>query len=298
MSKPDGDEPLNQPSLALGQHRTLLTVWTTYGSMYFCRVNIGAAAPGIRSELGIDSLQMGFVQGALKIGYALGQLINGQLAERFGAKKILLCGMTGSVLACVLFASCQQLLSVPWLSAPLEFVVQQFSSRPMNRTIALLFLIWFFNGYCQAAGWPPCVKIMANWFDPSRRGRMMGIIGTSYQLGTSLTLYGAGLLIVTFHDEWRAAFLVPAGLLLVSTLHTAWRLEERPSQREFNDAAAAQTTTAEGLTVARSLGATLTNGRIWILAIGLFGLDVVRFGFLDWVPTHLKEVQGIRIDSA
>jgi sugar phosphate permease len=126
---------------------------------------------------------------------------------------------------------------------------------------------------------------------------MMGIIGTSYQLGTSLTLYGAGLLIVVFDNEWRAAFVVPAALLLLSAIHTALRLRERPPAKKSNSGCAPHQR-VEHLPLASSLWVTLTNGRIWILAIGLFGLDVVRFGFLDWVPTHLKEVQGIRIDSA
>ena len=40
-----------------------------------------------------------------------------------------------------------------------------------------------------------------------------------------------------------------------------------------------------------ALAATLGNPRIWVLALGLFGLDAVRYGFLDWAPGHLAEVQ-------
>jgi OPA family glycerol-3-phosphate transporter-like MFS transporter len=137
---------------------------------------------------------------------------------------------------------------------------------------------------------------MANWFTPSQRGRMMGVIGTSYQLGTSVTLYGAGYLIVAFGNEWRAAFVVPAAMLFVSMLHTAWRLRERPAADEPSQPNVPAD--PHRLPLAMSLWVTVTNRRIWILALGLFGLDVVRFGFLDWVPTHLKEVQDIGIDSA
>jgi OPA family glycerol-3-phosphate transporter-like MFS transporter len=162
----------------------------------------------------------------------------------------------------------------------------------------LLFALWLFNGYCQAGGWPPCVKVMANWFEPALRGRMMGIVGTSYQLGTSITLFGTGLLIVLFQNEWRVAFLIPAMVLLISTLHTAWRLQEQPPRTRAVLGDEHSSASAQRLPLARSFWVTLTNGHIWVLAIGLLGLDVVRFGFLDWVPTHLKEVQGIRIDAA
>jgi OPA family glycerol-3-phosphate transporter-like MFS transporter len=37
---------------------------------------------------------------------------------------------------------------------------------------------------------------------------------------------------------------------------------------------------------------TLGNPRLWLLALGLFRIDLVRFGFLDWAPTHLREAHG------
>jgi OPA family glycerol-3-phosphate transporter-like MFS transporter len=289
------------------QKRTLGVIWSTYGSFYFCRVNIGAAAPGIRSELGIDPLQMGLVQGALKIGYAVGQFINGQLTERLGAKRILLVGMLGSVAACLLFALGPWLIGLSWVAEPVTQVLRFWSDRPVSQVTALLCLLWLVNGYCQACGWPSCVKIMANWFSPFQRGRVMGVIGTSYQVGTALTLFGTGYLIVACGNEWRAAFILPAGLFLLSALHTAARLTERPAADPFEGAEAREPSAAgpngppvsrPHLPLSQTLWITLTNSRIWVLAAGLFGLDVVRFGFLDWAPSHLKEVQGTLIDAA
>ena len=75
------------------QWRTLFVVWITYGSFYVCRVNIGPARTEIEKSFSIDPFEMGFVLGALKVGYAIGQLVNGQLAERYGPRKILLVGI-------------------------------------------------------------------------------------------------------------------------------------------------------------------------------------------------------------
>jgi sugar phosphate permease len=44
--------------------------------------------------------------------------------------------------------------------------------------------------------------------------------------------------------------------------------------------------------LAETLWLTLTNGRIWVLALALFGLDIVRYGFLDWAPGHLIKLHG------
>jgi sugar phosphate permease len=128
---------------------------------------------------------------------------------------------------------------------------------------------------------------------------MMGVLGTSYQLGSALTIFGAGLLATAF-GNWRAAFLVPASLFLLSTIH-AWRqLRERPDDDASPAHANAKGSDAgpSRLQLGEALRVTITNPRIWVLALGLFGLDVVRYGFLDWAPGHLQTAQGSGIGAA
>lgn len=281
------------------QKRTLSVVWITYGAFYLCRVNIGPARTEIQKSLAIDALEMGLVLGALKIGYALGQLVNGQLTERFGPRKILLMGMLGSATACLLFtfaANVGGLLggALPVLAAPIQAAVRVVSpGSKLGPLAALLLFLWFVNGYFQAGGWPPCVKIMSRWFSTTERGRIMGVIGTSYQLGSALTILGAGALVSAFHDDWRAAFLPSALLLLVAAGHAALRVKERPGPDEA-PSVPEETRDArdEHAPLLETLRLTLGNGRIWLLAFCLFGLNIVRYGFLDWAPGHLKEVHG------
>jgi sugar phosphate permease len=281
--------------LTRAQWRTLSIVWATYGAFYFCRVNIGAARSDIEKALSINPLEMGLILGSLKVGYAIGQLVNGQLAERFGPKRILLVGMVGSISACLLFASAEQVgAAAPSIASGVNAIVRLFSATPLGPMAALLLVIWFLNGYFQAGGWPPSVRVMASWFTPEQRGKMMGIIGTSYQLGSALTIFAAGALVSAFAD-WRAAFVVPAAAFGLAAVHAAVRLREHPSEGE---APAVLPQTKERAPVLESLWLTLTSGKIWILAIALFGLDIVRYGFLDWAPGHLKQVHGTGTASA
>src|SRR5262245_48553482 len=85
-----------------GEATVLWVVWLTYGSFYFCRQNISAAVPGLKGE-GLNPIQIGFILGALKIAYAVGQLVNGQLAERVSARLLLAVGMLGSAALNVTF---------------------------------------------------------------------------------------------------------------------------------------------------------------------------------------------------
>ncbi len=278
------------------QWRTLVVLWVTYGSFYLCRVNVGPVRTEIEKDLSIGAVEMGVVLGSLKIGYAIGELVNGQLAERFGPKRVLIFGMIGSLFANVLFAFAASLLAFPGMATLLPPVAQWLTHfTPAGSGIApiaaLLAFLAFLNGYFQAAGWPPTVKIMSSWFTAHQRGRMMGVLGTSYQLGSALTISGAGLLATAF-GNWRAAFLVPASLFLISTIHAMLRLREKPEVAVTTAAAAPR------LPMRDAIWLTVTNPRIWILAVGLFGLDVVRYGFLDWAPGHLQKAQATGVSAA
>ena len=285
--------------LSKAQRRTLFVVWLTYGCFYFCRVNIGPARTDVEHAFGIDPLEMGLVLGALKIGYALGQLFSGQLSERFGPKRILLTGLFGSVTACLLFASAGGFAHFLPFAVPINALVHVVVPRVnLGPAAAVLFVLWFVNGVMQAGGWPPTVKIMANWFTPTQRGRIMGVIGTSYQLGSALTIALSATLLAVTHD-WRAAFIVPAVMLAAVGVHARLRLRERPEPGDVPsmDALAAAAEVATGgppvkLSIRETLVVTVTNPRVWLLALGLFGLDIVRYGFLDWAPGYLTKVHG------
>src|SRR5204863_6859260 len=89
-----------------------------------------------------------------------------------------------------------------------------------------LTFIWACNGYVQALGWTPTMRVAANWFAPLQRGRAIGIIGTGYQLCWALTFVVAGWAADKF--GWRGALYVPAGLLAASALHMLATLGETP----------------------------------------------------------------------
>ena len=48
-------------------------------------------------------------------------------------------------------------------------------------SVYFMIFVWACNGYVQALGWPPTMRVAANWFNITHRGRAIGIIGTGYQ---------------------------------------------------------------------------------------------------------------------
>jgi len=239
----------------------LWVIWLTYGSFYFCRNNLGMAVPGISAELGYTKAQMGTVLMALKMGYGIGQFVNGQLAEQFPPRRLLAIGLLVSAGLNVLFG---------WVTA-----------------LYFMTFVWACNGYVQALGWAPCVRVTANWFPIERRGRAMGIIGTGYQLCGALTFVVAGWAAEKF--GWRGALFVPSALLAASAVHMWFLLEESPS------AGANRMTTTPAL---QNLTVTLTNPWLWFVALTLGLLDSCRYGYTDWGVTHLTEIQKASVSSA
>ena len=239
------EKELNGNGFTGPQWSTLASIWVIYGACYFCRVNIGAANPGITATL-LTPVQMGQVLASFKIAYALGQLVNGQLAERVGARRILWIGLVGAGLANITFG----------------FGVGFWS----------LLVAWALNGFFQAGLWPPIVKITANWFEPWQRGRAMGVLGTSYQVGSALALGVMGYVIVAFGDQWRAAFFLPAGVFLIVAIPAAWRLRAKPAAADSSDSifeTSNPVAAVTSLSTLQILELTLSNPRVWVLGLGL-----------------------------
>ena len=86
------------------QIRTFVTIWFTYGSFYLCRANMSFALPGLSAEFGFSKTLLGLLGTSLFIAYSLGQFINGQLGDKYGARKLVFIGMIGSALLNIVFS--------------------------------------------------------------------------------------------------------------------------------------------------------------------------------------------------
>jgi sugar phosphate permease len=250
-----------------GETTVLWVIWLTYGSFYFCRQNLSAAVPGLQAE-GYDKTQIGMILGSLKIAYAVGQLVNGQLAERFPARWLLALGMLGSAALNVVFGLVEGLY--------------------------FLIFIWACNGYFQALGWTPCMRVAANWIPVSRRGRALGIIGTSYQFMASVTYLVSGFSVMWL--GWRGALYVPAVLLSAAAIHMLLFLRETPEAcTDGQPSSATPPPPRVKGNFLENLRATLGNPALWVLAVSLMLLDACRYGYQDWGLAHLTEVQKSKV---
>src|SRR5690606_17201056 len=75
----------------------LLITMFCYLFFYTGRHNFGWAARDMAADLDISYTMIGWISFSMLIGYAIGQLINGNLADRFGARTMVPIGATLSV---------------------------------------------------------------------------------------------------------------------------------------------------------------------------------------------------------
>ena len=238
--------------------RVLALSWITYAIFYFLRVNFSIAMPGIMEEYGVSKVALGVVTSSFFTMYAIGQFVNGQLADNIGPKKLIAIGLGASIILN---------LFIPWIGG----------------AIGLLTLVWALNGLFQSMGWSPNVKIVSAWFGKDYKGRAAGILGTSYIVGGALSWVLAGYLASA---GWRYTFYIPS--LLAALVLGYWLLfgQENPEGKR------------DKTSLAETLRAVLTDRRVLFAGMGLFGLNIVRYGFLTWAPTYFFEVQRANITTA
>ncbi len=282
----------DRPSVAAGdlrqwQRRIFWSVWVTYAAYYLCRYNMPVAKTTLCQTYAWDAERFGIVLSALTLMYALGQFVNGQLADRFGSRMIASLGVLGSVVM-NLAVFVLLLVAAPGAADP-------------QRVLTLLAVFWGINGFLQAMGWTPMVKVMAHWYPVSRRGKIMGMMGTCYQFGGALATLVALFLVGYFAQElggdWRIVFLVPAILLAVVGVFFFLLIRNRPEDVglpavNLDEDPLRTAGSGSGPTIAANVLRTLTNPYLWILAWTFFLLDVNRYGFVNWLPAFL-DAQGI-----
>ena len=260
------------------QKKIFWLMWVTYASFYLLRVNISIAMPQIMKEFSLTKTDMGLVLSSLFLLYAFGQFINGQLGDKLNSRRIITFGLLSSTVLNIIFG---------------------FSGG----ILGLMIVIWGLNGYFQSMGWGPTVKAMANWFPIKVRGKISGRLGTSYILGGALSWLLAGTIIKYF--DWRFTFWLPSIVCIFIAIHWFIRARNAPEEvglpsLEEQEKGIENTEIRKDTHIGfgNTLKITLLNPYIWFAAFGLFGLNIVRYGFMSWAPTFMFEEQGATISIA
>jgi len=266
------------------QNRVFATAWITYFAYYLCRFNMPMAKTQLCSAFRWDAAQVGLIFSGLTVMYAVGQFVNGQLADRYGGRVIATIGVIGSV--CMNLAVFAVTL-MGGVHAPAP-----------GLALVLIVSFWSVNGFFQAMGWAPMVRMLAHWFPVTSRGKVMGVMGASYQFGGAfswaLAFFLTGYYVQSLGGDWRAVFWVPAALFAVAGVFFFLLARDEPQDVGLptvsaDDDPPGRPAAASRRSIVVNTIATLRNPYLWVVAITFFLLDLNRYGFVNWLPAFLDE---------
>lgn len=275
------------------QYRIFGTVWITYFAYYLCRFNLSIVKGTMVKGYEWSEVEVGWAFTSLGLAYAVGQLVNGQLADRFGGRQIASLGVLGSVV--MNLAVFVLLLAVPPGVGDPRLVFWLFIS------------FWGVNGFFQAMGWSSMVRVMAHWYPTRVRGKVMGAMGTCYLFGNAFTWLVCLLLISRYGQQlgfdWRSVFFVPAVMFAAVGAFYFLMIRNRPEDVGLPPVDAIPQSTAPLVATAkpsivRNLIQTVSNPHLWIIAGTFFLLDLNRYGFVNWLPGYLVESVPVGHDAA
>jgi sugar phosphate permease len=241
-------------SLTSQQRSVIITAWLTYAAYYLGRVNISTAIPALEADLGFSKGQAGSLLTGFFLIYAVSTLLNGYLGDRLSPHKLVFFGMLGSTGLNILFG-----VSSIW---------------------SVLLLIWCLNGYCQATGWGPILRTVANWLSSTQRSKISALFGSSFVAGNAITWLLSGWAVTSF--GWRAAFWLPALLMLVMALIWFREVHDTPSgvQLEADNPPKPR--------LIESLAASFRH--FWALSAAALFIGFIFGVFTLWSPTYFVDV--------
>ncbi len=283
MQAADGDSPSRVRYRVVGMLVLMAVV------LYLDRFSIGAAAPAMIEELGVDKEQFGRAVGAFFLAYALAQVPAGRLSDYFGARLTLAAYVALWSLATFAIGFANSLVSICLMRVLL--------------------------GIFQAGAYPAAAAAIRNWMPLSGRARANSCVSTGGRLGGLLTFALTPLIMQLVavasgwsRGLWRPVFMIYGAVGLVWAAVFWWRHRDRPALHprcnrgeialvEADSTAVAGQSAAVEPSRRLSLAPLLMDYNVWVLSAINFLLNVGWVFLVTWMPTYLVEIHGAELDA-
>ncbi|HXE31086.1 MAG TPA: MFS transporter [Terriglobales bacterium] len=242
--------PFRWKSTSRAQRRTLVAAGLGWMLDAFDVMLYSLVLTHLMAAFAMSKSTAGLLNSLTLIASAIGSLIFGLLADRFGRRRML----SASILTYSLFTF----------------------ACGFSTSITILATLRFFLGLGMGGEWNAGATLVAETWPSAWRGRALGIVQSSWAVGYALAALVAGLVLA--HASWRWVFFV--GVL--PALATLWIQHDVPEpelwqrQRDVTPAAGAT----------RRLWRQATPRLLALLAMNTFGM-FAWWGMFTWLPAYL-----------
>ena len=286
-------------SLKWWQWETLLVTMGGYALYYVIRKNLSIAMP-LLGDIGVSKVQLGAFLTCGGIVYGVGRFLNGIVADRNSARKVMAIGLFICSAVNLLFGLSDFI--VLGGAAP----VVSNGAAAATALVWTMGVIWIVNQYFQGMGVGPCIKTLPKWFPPEELSTKQSIWNLSHSVGAGAVFALCGWLLIPVFHAWRLCFIVPAAIAAAGGVAILFLFKDSPetvglaapaSSKAVPDPGAAHPldTSTYKAYVSRWV---FRNPNVWIIAIADFFVYTVRFAALDWGIVLLMETKGLSLASA
>jgi len=236
----------------------LALLWIAFFTAYLDRVNITIAGPTLMKAFSLTPQQFGFVLAAFTAGYALLQVPGGILADRFGAKRML-------VIALIVWSLFTGLTG-------------------LATSFGMLLVIRCLFGVGEGLESGAHFRALGDWFSSKERSAASGVFHTALALGPAVAApVAAHLLSVA---GWKALFFyftIP-GVVVASLILTLFPSGKPAGAEPRREVAAV----APG-----DWRSVLNDPRTWFAFATYLCFNIAFWGFLGWMPSYLNQTRHI-----
>lgn len=268
-----------------GRVRWFLIFWMFAMSAiaFLDRVNISIAGQAIQKEFALSDVQLGWIFSAFVAGYALCQAPGGRLADRFGPRLVITCGV------------------IWWgVFTSLTAAVPAGIAGLLVTLIAIRFLL----GMGEAVVYPASNRLVANWIPSAERGLANGLIFAGVGAGAGIT--PPLITWVLLNYGWRWSFWVSAIIGTVAGL--IWFLVARDTPRTHpwitpDEVAYIESGLPEApnsLCQRKGLAwrSILGNKDVLLVTASYFTYGYTAFIFFSWFFIYLSRVRGLNLKAS
>ena len=176
------------------QWETLLVTMGGYALYYVIRKNLSIAMP-LLGDIGVSKVQLGAFLTCGGIVYGVGRFLNGIVADRNSARKVMAIGLFICSFVNVLFGLSDFLILGGAAPAVKE------GAAAATALVWTMGVVWIANQYFQGMGVGPCIKTLPKWFSPEELSTKQSIWNLSHSIGAGAVFALCGwLLIPLFHS--------------------------------------------------------------------------------------------------
>lgn len=237
--------------------------------LYLDRAAMAVLAPAVRQDLGLGSLEMGWIFGIFVWGYAAFHVPTGWLGDRIGPRRVL----SAIVLAWSAFTA---LTAAAW-------------------SLASMLTIRFLFGAAESGATPNVTKAFARWIPATERARAQGIFFAGMSAGGALAHPLVTVLLLEI--GWRSTFVVLGflGALWAAGWHLWFR--DRPAEHPHVNAAELELIGAPeeaGPTVAPiAWREALASENLWAILLMYLTYGYTGYIYITWFPSYLLEARHL-----